>query len=194
MLPMKIAIIGDSGVGKTSIVQNYTFGQMIAAASPTIGASFSVKNIVKNNINLKVHIWDTAGQERYRSISKIYYRGAHYGIFVFGLDDRDSFVNLDRWISEYLLVVDTPIIIIANKSDTPKNEIVLQPEEIDLICQKHNTKIIYTNAQSGEGIEKCFDGIITEYMTNYRKENDSRLENDYIRIKTDDKTENGCYC
>ena len=94
---MKIVIIGDSGVGKTSLLQQYMHDKMNSSTKPTIGADFSKKNINIDGQDVTLQIWDTAGQERFQSLGYAFYRGADCCALVYDITNSTSFENLEKW-------------------------------------------------------------------------------------------------
>ncbi|KAL8872152.1 MAG: hypothetical protein Q9174_002163 [Haloplaca sp. 1 TL-2023] len=102
-LEAKICVLGAQGVGKTSLVQRYVKGTFTpSTTASTVGASFLTKRVVDldTGITVRLQIWDTAGQERFRSISKLYYRGASAVLLVYSIDDEQSFTEMARWMRE----------------------------------------------------------------------------------------------
>lgn len=95
---LKIVFVGDSSVGKTTIIQRYITRRFEPFSQPTVGSMFFTKQIEVNNKQFKLQIWDTAGQERFQSIAPLYFRDAHGVIVVFDVTNRDSFSNLSNWI------------------------------------------------------------------------------------------------
>ena len=95
----KIAMIGDTGVGKTFLVKRYVDDRLPDNNFPTIGIEYAKKNVeLSNGGTIRTQIWDTAGQERYRSICKTHYRDAAGAMIVFNLTMGKSFYNLERWL------------------------------------------------------------------------------------------------
>lgn len=94
---LKIILIGDSGVGKTSLLQRFCDNEFSNNFLTTIGIDFKIKTITLNGQPVKLQIWDTAGQERFRTITQAYYRGADGIVMVFDIDDRASFDNMLQW-------------------------------------------------------------------------------------------------
>ena len=82
-IEVKVCIIGDTDVGKTSLSTRYCHGEFPQNSTPTIGASFLQRRVMTDNIEVSVQIWDTAGQERFRSMAPMYYRGAKAAVIVF---------------------------------------------------------------------------------------------------------------
>lgn len=116
----KILIIGDSGVGKTSILNRFSTDTFNESFISTIGVDFKIKKINVNGTDVKLQVWDTAGQERFRTITSSYYRGAHGIIIVFDVSDRESFLNVDHWIKEidsFCVNRNIQKILIGNKID-----------------------------------------------------------------------------
>ena len=116
----KIIFIGDSGVGKTSIMTRYVDDTFNQSSIASIGVDFKIKRIQIDGVAIKQQLWDTSGQERFRTITKNYYRGCHGIVFVFDVTKPESFSNLTKWVeeadkyNENLLI---QRIIIGNKTD-----------------------------------------------------------------------------
>jgi len=99
----KILLIGDAGVGKSSILLRFTDDAFEEHLASTIGVDFKVKTLHMRGKTLKLTIWDTAGQERFRTLTSSYYRGCHGIILVFDVNDRPSFEHLRTWLDEFEL-------------------------------------------------------------------------------------------
>merc|ERR1711883_12435 len=101
---LKVIILGDSGVGKTSLMNQYVNRKFSNQYKATIGADFLTKDItLDDNRQVTLQIWDTAGQERFQSLGVAFYRGADACILVFDLTAKKSFENLDTWREEFLV-------------------------------------------------------------------------------------------
>ncbi|KAI9859062.1 MAG: hypothetical protein M1824_003902 [Vezdaea acicularis] len=99
----KIVLLGSQGVGKTSLLRRYLTNAFTPASTPsTIGASFLTKRVhdSDSNTTVRLQIWDTAGQERFRSISKLYYRGANAVLLCYDITDEESFREMGTWLQE----------------------------------------------------------------------------------------------
>jgi GTPase SAR1 family protein len=97
---VKVIVLGDSGVGKSAIVQRYTSNKFDDFYDTTIGIDFASRNVILDNIKAKIQIWDTAGQERFRSLTKSYMRGTRCAILIFDVCDRQTFLNIESWIGD----------------------------------------------------------------------------------------------
>ena len=97
---VKVVLLGDTGVGKSSLVLRFVTNTWKIDTSSTIGASFLSKMIIVDGHPIKFQIWDTAGQEKYRSLAPMYYRGAGAAIIVYDIMRRESYECLQSWVEE----------------------------------------------------------------------------------------------
>ena len=116
---IKIVVIGDSGVGKSNILNRYVHNDFNHDSKATVGVELNTKSYKINDKIVKVHLWDTAGQERYKSITAAYYKGAKGALIVYDITKDDSFKSIDKWFSEIKEYGDKAIIpmLIGNKCD-----------------------------------------------------------------------------
>ena len=98
----KVVIIGDSGVGKTSILFRYVKGEFDTNINISFGAGFKTKDVAYNDQGdtVKLFLWDTAGQEKYNSLTKLYFKGASAAIVVYDITERTSFEKAKKWVDE----------------------------------------------------------------------------------------------
>ena len=139
---VKVIILGDSGVGKTSLLTTLTTGRRITKHVPTIGADFKLKELYVDEHIVTMQLWDTAGQERFRSIAHSYYRDVDTCVLVFDVNDSQSFDSLTLWIDEFNLhhisrranldgtVSKPPIVIIGNKIDETDDKRQVKPQRV----------------------------------------------------------------
>ena len=102
-IPCKVVLIGESGVGKTSIISRYMTDKFSASLGSTPGANFTTKTVFlkDENQSIKFEIWDTAGQEKFRSLAKVFYKNAAICVLVYEITRRPSFEELQKfWIEE----------------------------------------------------------------------------------------------
>ncbi len=153
-------MIGDSGAGKSCIIERVINDKYFESYNTTIGVDFRVKTVKHNGMTIKVQIWDTAGQERFRTITTAYYRGANAIILCFDLTDYESFSDLDSWLQETKKFADpeTPIILVGNKCDS-RNRIV-EKDRIDAYAKSRNLDFIEASAKTGTNITDVFNSVI----------------------------------
>ena len=122
----KVVLLGDTGVGKSSIVQRYVYGSFKHDSQPTIGASFMSKTleIAEEGIHVRFQIWDTAGQEKYKSLAPMYYRDAMAAVCVYDITNKDSFESVKEWVEDLQQKAPDNIVIalVGNKSDLQEKE------------------------------------------------------------------------
>ena len=100
LVNLKVLVVGEAGVGKSSLMLSFTDEKFMPDILPTVGLDFRVKVVEQAGYSVKLSIWDTAGQERFKNISSAYYRGAQGVVLVFDITDRRTFNNLDVWLAE----------------------------------------------------------------------------------------------
>lgn len=161
---LKLLIIGESGVGKTSILQRFIDNTFQPGFTSTIGIDFRAKKIKLNGKQVELQIWDTAGQERFFSITKSYYRGAD-GIFLtFDLSAPESFSHTEKWISavQGKVTERVPIFLLANKKDLVSHKDIESLETVRALRnlgRRLNVPWYTTSARSGENVEEIFHSM-----------------------------------
>lgn len=150
----RICLIGDSFVGKTSLLKRYYDKSFSEDHSATIACDFKVVTLETDYKIIKMQIWDTAGQERFRAISINYFRSAHGFIFIFDITRKDTFLNLESWITTAFSINKDSIcnIIIGNKRDDDENREVSQDEAIQL-AKRYNMAYLETSAKENDNVE-----------------------------------------
>ena len=178
----KVVFIGDSSVGKTSILNTYMKKKNTPKA--TLGTEFSEKYIEK--YDLKLQIWDCAGQERFRALTRLYYRGAHICILVFDLSNPESLNSLKNyWINAVLENSDNSVnfILVGNKIDLSSK---INYQDVWDLCKKYNMKYIEASAINNTNIINIFNIaclIIKEKNTKHLEyNNDKNNKNDTVNI------------
>mmetsp|Transcript_18166 Transcript_18166/g.20210 ORF Transcript_18166/g.20210 Transcript_18166/m.20210 type:complete len:213 (-) Transcript_18166:108-746(-) len=126
----KILLVGDSGVGKSSLVLRYCEDKFRDQHITTIGIDFKVKLVTVDGEKTKLQIWDTAGQERFHTLTTSYYRGAHAIILVYDVAHRKSFENVEKWMRDIskFAAPHIQLVLIGNKSDLVHSRKVKESE------------------------------------------------------------------
>jgi Rab family protein len=162
---IKLVLLGDSGVGKTSIVTQYVSGNAPEDVNPTIGAAFVTKEMSIDGQNLELLIWDTAGQEVYRGLAPMYYRSALIAIIVFDVTNAATHGSVDYWIKELQANVEETIVILVcgNKIDLEdKRQIGFQ--SASAAAATSGALYAETSAQTAAGIERMFQLAISTHL------------------------------
>ncbi|KAF0699261.1 Aste57867_10161 [Aphanomyces stellatus] len=133
---VKVVLLGDTGVGKSSLVLRFVTNNFRPYSESTIGASFMSKMLLVGDQAIKYQIWDTAGQEKYHSLAPMYYRGAAAAIVVYDITRKQSLVTLKNWVKELKqLGPDNIVIAIAgNKSDLDDKRVRRRNISTSLVC------------------------------------------------------------
>lgn len=170
-LAVKLAIFGSGGVGKTTLIRRFVTKIFEEDIKMTIGADFSVKNIILENNTITLRIWDFAGEERFRVLLPAFAKGAHGGIFMFDLTRYSSIKEIEDWLSifEYFVsnkTVKIPIIMVGGKSDLEEKRSVKAEEALEL-CNKYGLKGYFEcSSKTGEKIEEIFKFIAQKMIEN----------------------------
>ena len=161
-LEFTIITLGDTGVGKTSIFNRYAFNKFDENSLSTIGMTFVVKEVkIKKGEKVRLKLVDTSGQEKYRALSKNYYKNADGVLFVFALNDIDSFEHITGWIENFkenANKIDIPMFLVGNKNDL-KNEV---GENLinDLLEKNKDLQYISTSAKNNKNLNELFNQIV----------------------------------
>ncbi|KRH95137.1 GTPase Rab11/YPT3, small G protein superfamily [Pseudoloma neurophilia] len=158
----KIVLIGDSGVGKTNLLDQLTRKGFSDETKATIGVEFATKTFKIENSTIKAQIWDTAGQERYRAITSAYYRGTLGALIVYDITRKSSLTNsTQHWLTQLKDSAgeDIEIILVGNKSDL-KNDRIVSTAVGSEAANSNNIGFIETSARDGSNVEKAFEDLI----------------------------------
>ena len=162
-LQYKILLLGETKVGKTSLIIRYVDNKFEEGGLSTLGVDMRNKYIQLEGKKIKLDIWDTAGEERFRSIAKNYFRIAHAIIFVCDLTSEETFKMLKFWMEDSKNNVDpnVEIILAANKSDLIEKREVSEKKLKDF-SSKNNMQYFETSAKTGKGVEDLFNALINK--------------------------------
>jgi len=162
---LKVIILGDSGVGKTSLMNQYVHKRFSNQYKATIGADFLTKEVMIDDKLVTLQIWDTAGQERFQSLGVAFYRGADSCVLVYDVTDAKSFDNLESWMDEFLVHAaprnaDTfPFVVLGNKADMASKRQVSVAKAKAWCNSKGDIPHFETSAKEALNVEQAFHTI-----------------------------------
>eukprot|EP01125_Pyxidicula_operculata_P016165 TRINITY_DN5532_c0_g1_i1.p1 TRINITY_DN5532_c0_g1~~TRINITY_DN5532_c0_g1_i1.p1 ORF type:complete len:463 (+),score=77.81 TRINITY_DN5532_c0_g1_i1:54-1442(+) len=165
---IKIIIIGDSGVGKTNLMERWMTNKF-TIQTPTINVEFATKLFEVNHKLIKVQIWDTAGQEHYRAVCRSYYRNAHGAIIAYDITSTESFESAHSWLSTVREEIgnndDIQFILVGNKSDLDEERSVSTKQAIKYATENH-LNFLETSAKNGDNISEAFQILLQDIYRN----------------------------
>ena len=180
---MKIIMVGDSGVGKTNLLERYIKNEFWEATRNTVGVDFMAKKVMIHNQQVKIQFWDTAGQEKYKSISSAYYKSTQGVILVYDVTNRNSFRNIGMWLTDIRNHSDNSIhfLLVGNKIDIADNRVITQ-EEASRYARKEGLFFMEVSAKSNvnQCVNKAFHILFEEILKRFF-DTDKRMEKDSLR-------------
>ena len=176
-LKLGILILGDTNVGKTSLLLNYTDNYYVGSHVATVGIDFKFKTIKVKDMDVKLQIWDTSGQERFRSLAKNYLKNADGIIFVYDITDKKTFEGVKDWIKEAESHGIYKQILVGNKCDLEGKREVTK-EMLNKLSTKKKIQTFETSAKTGNNVSKSFESLAELLVEGKSKE---ELNNLYRR-------------
>lgn len=200
---LKVIILGDSSVGKTSLMNQYVNKRFSNQYKATIGADFLTKEVIVDDRVVTMQIWDTAGQERFQSLGVAFYRGADCCVLVYDVTAPNTFKNLDSWRDEFLIQAGPrdpehfPFVVLGNKVDLENRQV--STRRAQQWCQsKNDIPYFETSAKEGINVELAFQTIAKNALA---QEADVELYNEFpdqIRLNSDrnnrPRNSDNCQC
>lgn len=190
----KIVVLGQTSVGKSSIVNRFIHNRFDEFQESTIGAAFFSKTIQNNGSSIKFDIWDTAGQERYRSLAPMYYRGARYAIVVMDITETDSLVSAKYWIEE--LQTNSAhrcnVMLVGNKLDRESDRKISTEKAIEF-ARGYDIDYLEVSAKTGVNIDSIFENI-SKHLTEMEDELTQYDENNNLNINRGSRAKKNKCC
>ncbi|EAS28019.3 small GTP-binding protein [Coccidioides immitis RS] len=197
---LKVIILGDSGVGKTSLMNQYVNKKYSASYKATIGADYLTKEVLVDDRLVTMQLWDTAGQERFQSLGVAFYRGADCCVLVYDVNNSKSFENLDSWRDEFLIQAcprdpeSFPFVVLGNKVDVDESKRMISTKRASTYCQsKGNIPYFETSAKEAINVEQAFEVIAKVALTQEESEEFNGDFTDPINIHLDNDRDT-CAC
>lgn len=202
-LVFKIVIVGDSEVGKTNLLSQFTRGEFTAQSRTTLGVEFASKRVETGGRAIKAQIWDTAGQEQFRAITSAFYRDAVGALLVYDVTSRSSFDHVERWLQELRQQADSNIVVmlVGNKCDLEEQRVIGQDEAL-AFAERNGLACIEASAKDTTNVEASFMRLLTEINTLMTMRPDaltasllSKGDADTVSLRPDEgAARRGCAC
>ena len=164
-LTFKIIIIGESGIGKASLLKRFVENKYAKQHYATIGINFKTKSLYINNQNIKIKIWDTAGQERFNYISTQFYMNADGLVFIFDLTNRSTYNKLRNWMEQIFSNIkqeEMGFVLFGTKCDMESREVTQEMGK--KLAEEFKVSYFETSALTGQGIKEGFEYLIEDIM------------------------------
>ncbi|KAI9729127.1 MAG: hypothetical protein M1828_000212 [Chrysothrix sp. TS-e1954] len=197
---LKVIILGDSGVGKTSLMNQYVNKKFSASYKATIGADFLTKEVAIDDRVVTMQIWDTAGQERFQSLGVAFYRGADCCVLTFDVTNKKSFETLDSWRDEFLIQASPmdpenfPFVVLGNKIDADESKRMVPAKHAKAFCSsKGDLPYFETSAKDALNVEQAFETIARQALAQEDQTDFGNGFPDTIPISQQEERD-GCAC
>ncbi|KAJ1199264.1 hypothetical protein NDU88_003102 [Pleurodeles waltl] len=195
-LLLKVILLGDGGVGKSSLMNRYVTNKFDSQAFHTIGVEFLNRDLEVDGRFVTLQIWDTAGQERFKSLRTPFYRGADCCLLTFSVDDRQSFENLGNWRKEFIFYADVkdpdhfPFVVLGNKVDKSEREVTTEVAQAWCI-ENGNYPYLETSAKDATNVDVAFEESVRQVLAVEEHMEHSMLGN-AIDLHSDYKSGSSC--
>ena len=165
----KIIIIGDSGVGKSSLLKRAVHNKYDDSYQATIGFEFLLMHFKVNDLKIKLQIWDTCGEEMYRSLVQGFYRNTSLAIIVYDINEKKSFSSADLWLKDLRqhTEAELPVFLVGNKTDLERN--VTQEEAKDYMNKNGMQFCTECSAKNGYNVKEIFFEAVKCLYNSYKK-------------------------
>lgn len=165
----KVLIIGDSSVGKTSLLLRHVEGKFTEEVAGTIGIDYRSNTYIRDGHSYNLQIWDTAGQERFKNVTKAYYRDADAALLVFDVTNPESFKNIPQWYDQLIEQCgrhsgEIVTILVGNKCDMLQHTVDIGQVQ-EMASKIGITTYIQTSAKKGERVNEVFDQLLEKLIT-----------------------------
>lgn len=188
----KVVLLGESAVGKSSLVLRFVKREFHEFQESTIGAAFLTQTVTIDDTTVKFEIWDTAGQERYHSLAPMYYRGAQAALIVYDITSKDSFLKAQNWVRELQRQANSTIVIalVGNKLDLASKRGV-EHNEAKLFAEENNLLFMETSAKTAVNVVEVFTAIATRLP---KGENENQSAGTIKPVSNEPKKKSGGCC
>ena len=194
---IKLVLIGDSGVGKTNFIFQFTEGRFTPIHVSTVGFDYKSKiiKLPKSKKKINLQIWDTAGQERYMAINKNLFQKVQGIILMYDLTNRESFEHITSWLNLIRQTVTTKtVVLVANKLDLQEDQRIVSESEGKQIAKDNNILFFEGSGCTGKNVDNIFTTIAETIYSNLVGDKDDSAANSLILKKKKHKNEKKDCC
>jgi Ras-related protein Rab-1A len=179
----KVLLIGNSDVGKSSLILRYVDQIWNDVFVPTIGVDFKVKSLEVDKKLVKMQIWDTAGQERFRNVISSYFKGAHGILLIYDITAKDSFKELENWLGEVERNANSQVlkILIGNKCDLEDRR-EISKDEGEAFAMRNGMQFMETSAKLNTNVNEAFEALAKIMVESSNKRNAINFEKKTIKV------------
>ena len=168
-LAFKVCIFGDSGVGKSTLINRYITAKFDRDLKPSLGATVLMKFIETETMRITLQIWDFAGEERFRSLLPIYAQGSSAAIFMCDISNRDSITNIDKWLLTFKEGLNNPnskfpLIIVGGKLDLEEKRSLSNKDIESIITVRKEFDYLECSSKTGENVDLIFQTIVDKIL------------------------------
>jgi small GTP-binding protein len=170
-LTYKICIFGDSGVGKSTLVDRYLTNTFHDDIRSTLGATINIKILKVKNGKITLQIWDFGGEEKFKFIFPAYAQGSFGGIFMFDLTSKESVSNISEWLSIFKKASrNAPIILVGGKLDLKQDRVIGNEEVLNIMTFHRFDNYVECSSKTGKNVQLLFEEMVLEILKNKGRE------------------------
>ncbi|KAK8881063.1 hypothetical protein M9Y10_003790 [Tritrichomonas musculus] len=195
---LKVLLLGDAGVGKTSLLNQFVNREFTAQYKATIGSDFSSKQVDVDGKLITLQIWDTAGQERFQSLGPTFYRGTDCCILVYDVSKPKTFESIKKWRNEFALQLglsnadDFSFQLLGNKSDLPEKA-VQKSAAREFAEMNGNMLFFEVSAKTADNVQTAFEAIVRRALEKTPND-DYQIPSSVVQLENKQEKKSGCSC